>query len=410
MKKQPAKAAARPSQPQAKELPPSPAPMAGPEVVLLAVTGMSTAVLTETLWALAHEPEPVIPSRIVVVTTSDGREAIRKELFEPLPRFGGRTAWETFRAALGAAGFDLSHRLRFGTTGDDIRVITTTDPASGQSVELADLRSPHDCEAAADFLLEQVRGVVENPDTQLIASIAGGRKTMGALLYACLTLAARESDRLTHVLVSEPFETMLEFYFPAQPGGDVANRAGATIAPALALVELTDVTFVPLRNLFTRELGQPAGSFRRLVEHCQANVRRSTGEHLRVEIDRTRPTSQINGRSLELAPREHLALLFLATRAKHGETVLASYDEALADLEAFRAAIRQSAPANDWSDWRHAAGLDRPFDSRELVRVLSDIRRKAKAAGGDAAFLASVLPERGRCSLDVPGPLIHIKG
>jgi CRISPR-associated protein (TIGR02584 family) len=27
--------------------------MAGPEVVLLAVTGMSTAVLTETLWALA---------------------------------------------------------------------------------------------------------------------------------------------------------------------------------------------------------------------------------------------------------------------------------------------------------------------------------------------------------------------
>jgi hypothetical protein len=29
--------------------------------------------------------------------------------------------------------------------------------------------------------------------------------------------------------------------------------------------------------------------------------------------------------------------------------------------------------------------------------------------GGDAAYLASVLPEKGRCALDVPGGMIHIK-
>ena len=380
------------------------------EPILLAVTGMSPSVLTETIWALANQPEPIIPSRVIAVTTTTGRDSIKHHLFTPLSRFSGQTAWDTLRHALEEKGFDITGRLRFGTTADDIRVITAHDLVSGQSVELADLRSPSDSAATADYLLEQVRAVVENPDTELIASIAGGRKTMGALLYACMTLAGRETDRLTHVLVSEPFETLREFYFPTQPGGDLLDRDGLAHCPSNALIELAEVTFVPLRNLFTRELGQPAGTFRRLVENCRSNLRRTTGDNLQVEIERTRPHTQINGRLLELAPREHLVLLFFAIRAKQAETIVAAYDEVIADLEQFRKEIRQTAPPQDWGDWRHASGLDRSFDSRELIRILSDLRRKAKRAGGDAAFLASVLPERGRCSLDIPGPLIHIKG
>lgn len=38
------------------------------EFILLAVTGSAVAVLTETVWALAHERPPVIPRRVVVVT------------------------------------------------------------------------------------------------------------------------------------------------------------------------------------------------------------------------------------------------------------------------------------------------------------------------------------------------------
>jgi hypothetical protein len=39
-----------------------------PEVVLLAVTGMSPAILTETIWALAQENPPILPDRIAVLT------------------------------------------------------------------------------------------------------------------------------------------------------------------------------------------------------------------------------------------------------------------------------------------------------------------------------------------------------
>jgi CRISPR-associated protein (TIGR02584 family) len=121
-----------------------------PEIVLLAVVGMSPAVLTETIWALAQEAEPVLPSRIIAITTTGGREQIRRSLFEPLPRFNGQTAWQALRAVLEKRGMNLQDRLRFGITPDDIRVITAADRASGQSVELADIRTPAHNETAAD--------------------------------------------------------------------------------------------------------------------------------------------------------------------------------------------------------------------------------------------------------------------
>jgi CRISPR-associated protein (TIGR02584 family) len=397
------------------------------DTVLLAVTGMSPAVLTETVWALAHPADgsaPVLPARVVVVTTVTGRDAICRQLFAPSARFDGRTPWETLRATLAGEGFDLTNQLRFGTTPDDIRVITTANPATGLSEELADLRTLRDNDAAADFVLDEVRRVVENPDTHLIASLAGGRKTMGALLYACLTLAGRETDRLTHVLVNEPFETVSEFYFPGQPGGPVLDRDKREHLPGAAVVELADVPFVPLRNLFKRELGQPAGSFRRLVLLCQQHVRDATGYQLRVEIDRAFPACEVNGTRFVLAPREHLVLLFFAERAKRGEVVLAAFDEAVNELEDYRKEVRRQAPPNDWSNWRHHESLNKlfipekiasrsdqaPDTTRELVRVLSDLRAKVKRAGGDAALLASVLPRKGRCALDVPGEMIFIKG
>src|SRR5437867_6362232 len=63
------------------------------ETILLAVTGMSPAVLTETVWALAQEEPPRIPNRVLVITTAAGRQCIEKELFSPLPEYDGQCVW-----------------------------------------------------------------------------------------------------------------------------------------------------------------------------------------------------------------------------------------------------------------------------------------------------------------------------
>jgi hypothetical protein len=50
--------------------------------ILLAVLGISPAILTETLWCLAHEDPPILPERILVITTLQGRESLRRTLFD----------------------------------------------------------------------------------------------------------------------------------------------------------------------------------------------------------------------------------------------------------------------------------------------------------------------------------------
>lgn len=404
--------AQHPTKPGAKALPRLSVPDPAPEVVLLAVTGMSPAILTETIWALAHETEPVIPARVIAVTTLGGRAELERQLFQPEPHFGGMCPWDALRSALVAPGHDLTGRLRFGTTSDDIRVITAVDPQDGRSRELQDLRTGSDNEAAADFVLEQVRGVTENPDVRLIASIAGGRKTMGATLYAAVSLMARETDRVTHVLVAEPFETLRGFWFPGQPGGPIQDREGRSHEPAAAHVELADLPFVPLRNLFQRELGHPAGSFLRLVEACRENVRRAAGEGVQLTIQQARCEIEVNGTRLKLAPREHLVLLFLATRAKQGDPALGSYDEAIDLINEFRENLRQDAPHGDYADWRHGDTLKSAFEAegQELRRALSSLGKRLRVAGGNAHLLAPCLPEKGRFSLTVPGPKIFLVG
>jgi CRISPR-associated protein (TIGR02584 family) len=404
--------AARPVAPPTRKS--SAPPGVHPEIVLLAVTGMSPAVITETVWALAHPAagggeEPVLPHRVVVLTTAVGRREVESQLFTPRPGFGGVAVWDALRAALAAEGFDLTGRLRFGTTPDDIRVFTTSDPGIGRTIELDDMRTPADNEAAASFILEQVRGFVEDPDKVVIASLAGGRKTKSALLYACFSLLGRDTDRLTHVLVSEPFDQLREFNFPAQPGGPLKHRDGTAHDPAGARIEIADVPFVPLRYLFPRELGRPAGGFMRLVESCRAGVRARVAEGLRLTVERSRPEIEINGSRLRLAPREHLVILFLAERAKNGEPTLALQKDSLDPLNEFRVHLLGEAPKGDWSDWRRADSLKTPMEEQDLRRALSSLREKIQSLGGDAAALATCLPERGRFSLDVPAELIFLK-
>ena len=45
-------------------------------VVLVAGMGTSPAVLTETVWALAHQKPAIIPDEIVVLVTKSGKEKL----------------------------------------------------------------------------------------------------------------------------------------------------------------------------------------------------------------------------------------------------------------------------------------------------------------------------------------------
>jgi len=278
---------------------------------LLAVTGLSPAVVTETVWALAGERRRVLPGRVVFITTVVGAERIREQLFSPVAGFGGLTVWESLRAAVGARDDELM--------AEPARIIGQGNRKTGMFEGLADIVTPEQNDLAAAFILEQVRQVVTNPETRLIASIAGGRKTMGALLHAAVTLIGRETDRLTHVLVDAPFETLPGFFFPGQPGPALRDRDGVEHFPAAAGVHLADVPFVPLRNRF-EEVRDFPGSFEGMRRKFSRELKEDAVRPRLMEISYRRKTLWVDEVPVGMRVKALAVLHFLAVVQKAGRT------------------------------------------------------------------------------------------
>lgn len=373
------------------------------QVVLLSVTGQSPAVLTETVWALSKETPPVIPHRVVVLTTTMGRDTLVKELLSPPEN----CVWDQLRSRLEGLGHDLTGRLHFGQTPHDIRVFTTFDPKLKRNRELADIGSEEENAAAADFIMETVRGLAMDDGVRLVASIAGGRKTMSALLFSVMSLLGKEDDLLTHILINEPFESRglkPRFYFP--PAESVTHhgtdREGnlISISSEKANVQLGRIPFVALRNLFERDLKKKQ-SYGRLVQECQETANEHARKNVRLTIRRSRREIRINGQPLSLSHLQHLLLLYLAENAVAGKPVPDKFANAIEPLGQFAEQLRKSCVVDDGNDTRDQAHLPKDFDDQRLRKVLDELKTKLRSAGTHAAGLIPLLPIKGRCSLDL---------
>ncbi len=374
-------------------------PTPQPSTILLAVTGMSPAVLTETVWALAQEKEPVIPDRVVVITTISGRQAIERELLMPA-RPDARTVWQELRRAVLGKAAERDPRLNL----DAPRLIEAPNPRTGKSDWLEDLRTPEENAATANFILAELRRWAETPETRLVLSIAGGRKTMGALLYACISLLGRETDRLTHVLVNDPFDAPRlkpRFYFPKQPQQELVALDGRAVRAAEAKIDLADLPFVPLRNLFERDLVRKPCSFVELVRRCRGKVEEIARRNVRLKLAWSRRVIAVNDQPVKLSPLQCLLLLFLAENAKLARPAPEKYEAAIEPLQAFAAKVKAACVAEDSNDWRDEALLPPDFDGQRLRKVLDELKTKLRQAGPDAAALIPLLPEKGRFTLDL---------
>ncbi len=339
------------------------------ETVLFAVVGMSPAVLTETVWALAHESPPVIPDRLVVLTTSAGRAAVVRDLLTPMREFGGKCVWDCCRAALAKNGLAVEKKLAFGASGQDVRVFINRDPDSNRSRELADIVTPQDNAAVADCLLENLRQFTENPDVRIVASIAGGRKTMGALLFACMSLIGRETDRLTHVLVSEPFDhasLMPRFFFPAQPARVLKLPSGkATVRAASARIMLADIPFVPLRNRF-QDIGMMPGAYNRLVARFSRLLKEQV--EYKIKLNNAECALTVSGVQVHLRKRAWLTLRFLIDLQPKLQNGSLMQKEVVGDFQEFLTVHDR--------DWAKSVAL-----ADDMKRELSEIRRCFSNAG-----------------------------
>ena len=266
-------------------------PASYPRRVLLAVTGLTPQIVTETLWALAvKDASGWLPTEVRIITTRQGAEkAERMSLSEELRRL-------CVDYRLPAITFDAKN----------IQVIRGPD-----GMPLDDIVSEADNTAIADFITEEVRALTADPQASLHVSIAGGRKTMGFYIGYALSLFGREQDRLSHVL-SPSLEAQPQVFYPAPHQGSP--------------VYLGDIPFVRLRyGLPERRLYEERARFSEIVAEAQKAV------PLALHLEPATRTVTAGGETVVLEPAQFAFYWMMAERCTAGRGGLLRTDRATRD-------------------------------------------------------------------------------
>ena len=347
--------------------------------ILIAGMGTTPAVLTNAVWALAHQKKPVVPDEIVAFITKNGKTLLKKELFD-----GG--VWADMLKCLAREGIDVGGKLMFGETS-----IRSIPDAKGNEID--DLRTGEDNLRAADFMLSQLRQYTEDGGTELHVSIAGGRKTMSALLFSCMTLLGRECDKVYHVLLPQAIEfgSTPSFYYPKRGATYTARSTGKKHKAKDLQSELFEVPFVRMRGWYHDKFKTIPPSYRTLVSKVQT-VAPPAVTIPRIEIDAWNASVLINGVAVRPGANEFAALLVLASGIGNVEEIYNRLNRLKHQSE------------TGWCDWigkfvsqakyAHPYVEDEKQANQEVSKTLSRLRKLIESKGLER--LESLIPQRGR--------------
>jgi CRISPR-associated protein (TIGR02584 family) len=339
-------------------------PQCFPRRILVAVTGLSPQIVTETLYALAVQQTPAfVPTEVHLITTYEGANRARLSLLSESP--GG---FHGLRK-----DYDLPE---IGFSEANIHVLLD---AQGKALE--DIRSPEDNRVAADLITSLVRELTADPDSALHVSIAGGRKTMGFFLGYALTLFGRPQDRLSHVLVSAPFESSYQFFY-LTPYPKVIEVGDKQLADtATAQVTLADIPYVSLRHGLPDALLKGHASYNEAVDAVQ----RALGPASLV-VDLRRQCVTASGTHFHVAPAQLALLAVFVRRLLNGEQAISAPGKDAPDenwARCYLAELRTIAGQLGDKDLAERAlrnGMDGSYFSTALARLHKALKRHLGAA------------------------------
>lgn len=345
--------------------------------VLFMVMGTSPAILTETCWTLDEQGQK--PDEVCIVTTSMGRDILENALFDK-----GTRVWERMWKQRGTPPPEFAPLPRF------INVLTR---AGGQA-ELSDILTSEDHEAAADQIMRTLRSFVSDPSVQVIASLAGGRKTMGAILTSCMVLLGRPGDRLCHVLVNPPFDGFLKppFFYPEDPPILHLDRGQEEHSSNKARIYLLDLPVVQMLPWYQDRFQDPPGSYMDLVKMAQGNLTAGPTSFPRVEMRARELTVRVGEQApVAITWRQWVLLYHVYAMAKQGHFPY-SWIEAGDMLEELQGLAGTEVKDIPWL-WEWHQG-DCAFPNQEGARnVASQLRKRLKSYGVPTYVRERLVPD-----------------
>lgn len=251
--------------------------------ILLALTGKTPQVVTETLFGLMIQRRIPI-QEVYLATTLEGKRAVLGQLQTPSLK-------EEIRRLCASRNvkepiFDLEKSVLV---------------AQEESVELPDIRSDRENRLFPNMITDIIRRLTADERTTLHCSLAGGRKTMSVAMAFALSLFGRQQDKLYHVLVSDRLEASKKF-FPETPEEERE-------------LTLSEVPYVRMREKLSLLRDHPHASFAQLVETAQMAI--NDMMYLPdLVIDRANRTLIIGDKQIRLRPLEFAFYLFCAMQKR----------------------------------------------------------------------------------------------
>lgn len=270
--------------------------------VLVVVSGMSPQILTETVFALTQSAVlPFVPTEVHLLTTLSGARNAQLHLLDK-----GHFA-------------KLCYEYNLDSNVFGVHSIHVIQDDNGHLLE--DIRTPDENETAANFITQVVQRFTQDDATALHVSMAGGRKTMGYYAGYALSLFARPQDRLSHVLVSEQYEGLSEFFYPTRASHLIEGRNKQVLDTKEAKVTLAEIPFVRLRNEIPVLLLEGKASFKETILKAQ---RVNEPESLVVDIAHKKVI--VAGEQIDFAPQHLAYYLWFVARLVADEPLIRSTD------------------------------------------------------------------------------------
>lgn len=162
-----------------------------------------------------------------------------------------------------------------------------------------DIINAADHRAALQTIGGRVQALTSEGMPPLHASVAGGRKTMSAILSIAMNVYGRQQDKLSHILVDPEVERQQDFLCPSPDGTD-ANK-----------IHLVDLRFPSLGTILSRDMRQKP------LEELTEIIARQLSHLEPVVLRRRSRELWIGDRCVKLRPIGVAIYLYLA---KAGET------------------------------------------------------------------------------------------
>ena len=166
------------------------------EILVISV-GESPQIITQTLWYYLYNKIREF-DRIVLVTTSTGKNAIAKKLFKNK----------------GLMKLEIALGLKKGTLKISKNDLIVLKDKSGK--ELKDIRSSKNSEDEMQQIFECMKLILSDENTRAIVAVTGGRKTTSIAMALATSVYGRSQDEMINIIINEELLAS-EWFFPDNP-------------------------------------------------------------------------------------------------------------------------------------------------------------------------------------------------